>query len=98
MYTCFHIYETAVIIPYANWLDQQVSELGDEEQTEETLADSESVFIAFPFTIKAVQSDFYRATDTEWLEYVKISKDKTLQKKVQRMLPQPFADRLNRRS
>jgi hypothetical protein len=66
------------------WLEDEVQNLPPEERKalEEEEEQRPAAFIAFPFTTHAVKPPPYSRRDPEWLEFVKLSKDKSLLKKI----------------
>ncbi|OLN81497.1 hypothetical protein CCHL11_10311 [Colletotrichum chlorophyti] len=82
---CWHLYWSTVLNPFFRHVDREYESLSaaekkalDDEMEEET----EPWFIPFPFTTKQVAQPPYKGTDPEWQQYVRISKDKELQKRI----------------
>lgn len=80
VFGCYALYSSVVISPLIKWVDDHEDELSAEERKE--MDELEPLFVAFPFTIKAVQPLPYAGTDPEWTEFVKLSKDDKLQRRI----------------
>ena len=76
------IYTSVVLAPVAKWLDKELDEM---EQMDDKELETDPIFIAFPFTTKAVDSLPYRGTDEEWQTFIKVNKDQNLQMKIRSM-------------
>jgi hypothetical protein len=67
-------------------IEIEIQEGGEEEEEEEheesDFADESSLFIPLTWTKKLPRS-FYKGSDPEWQEFVKVSKDKARHKKIQ---------------
>ncbi|TDZ39953.1 hypothetical protein CTRI78_v010402 [Colletotrichum trifolii] len=83
---CWNLYWSTVLNPFLRHVDKEYDSLSaaekkalDEEMDEEEI---EPWFIPFPFTTKRVTQPPYKATDPEWQQFVRISKDKKLQQQM----------------
>jgi hypothetical protein len=75
------VFSSVVLSPLAKVAEELDKELDVEEQKEPD-KQGESIFIPFPGTTNMVQPPPYSYKDPEWSEFVKISKDRALQKKL----------------
>lgn len=85
---CWHLYTSAVISPLLRQIDKLEASLSSKEKEEldKEMDDVDnSIFIAFPFTTKQINSRPYTGSDPEWLQFGVISKDKRLMKKIRSM-------------
>lgn len=76
---CYSVFSSVVLSPLAELAEELEKELDAEEQAE-LEKQEDSIFIPFPGTTKMVQPPPYGYKDPEWSEFVKISKNRDLQK------------------
>ncbi|KAK3693413.1 hypothetical protein B0T22DRAFT_525771 [Podospora appendiculata] len=77
---CYSIYATLVLVPLLRALEdavEAVPETKDDEEAEDTI-----LFLPLPLTTTKLDPQPYSGKDPEWLEFVRIAKDKELQKDV----------------
>jgi hypothetical protein len=83
---CYTIFVNVVFAPLdklADELEADKSKQGQQAADEEEEGDENSIlFIPFPGTTKAVTPKPYKGSDPEWQEYIKISKDTELGKRI----------------
>ncbi|UQC87590.1 uncharacterized protein CLUP02_13107 [Colletotrichum lupini] len=83
---CWHIYWSTVLNPFFRHVDREYEKLSPAEKKalDEEIAqeDAEPWFIPFPFTTKSVNQPPYKGSDPEWLEFVKLSKQKGTQTQI----------------
>lgn len=80
IYVSYGIYYKCVLEPLLSVLDD-----GEELDLPEPPADEEEIkplFIPFPGTTKQLKPVAYRGSDPEWQEFIRISKDMDLVKRV----------------
>lgn len=69
-----------------DFLEQEYDNLPDEdkEQIEREAAEDEGVlfFLPMPFTTSLVSGQPYKSTDPEWAMFLKVNKDRKLQKEI----------------
>lgn len=82
VYGCYAAYTTVVLSPVARWVEDEEEKLTAEERKALEEGTDATAFIAFPLTTHAVQPPPYSGRDPEWLEFVKLSKNKPLQQKI----------------
>jgi hypothetical protein len=76
---CYGLFSSVVLSPLVKIGEEFDKDLNEEERRELD-KQGESIFIPFPGTTKMVQPPPYNYNDPEWGEFVKISRDETLQK------------------
>ncbi|KAK3335216.1 hypothetical protein B0T19DRAFT_2713 [Cercophora scortea] len=79
-YGCYSVYATLVLVPLLRALEdavEDVPESKDDEEAEDTI-----LFLPLPLTTTKLDPQPYSGKDPEWLEFVRIAKDKELQKDV----------------
>lgn len=87
VFGCYGVYASLVLSPVVKWLDENEKELTAHERKE--MIEVEPLFIALPFTIRAKEPPPYTSNDPEWKEFVKISRDRKLQRKLRGKRAQP---------
>lgn len=85
-YICAHIYIALVIDPLSDWLEQEYEALSEEDKDQIAKESEEDggdlLFLPFPFTKKLVQEPPYRSSDPEWAMFLKVNKDRKLQREI----------------
>lgn len=81
-YGCYNIYTTVVLSPVARWVEDEQEKLTAEERKALEEGPDVAAFIPFPLTTYAVQPPPYSGRDPEWLEFVKLSKNKPLNQRI----------------
>jgi hypothetical protein len=76
-YVGIKIYERVVLDPLDRALEQEMKDMPAEDLEQE-----KALFIPFPGTTKQLRPRPYRGNDPEWKEFIKFSKDRSLQDKV----------------
>lgn len=87
-YGCYVAYTSVVLSPVARWVEDEEEKLTAEERKALEEGTDATAFIAFPLTTHAVQPPPYSGRDPEWLEFVKLSKNKALQQRIRGECPQ----------
>ncbi|KAH8681985.1 hypothetical protein BX600DRAFT_33204 [Xylariales sp. PMI_506] len=90
-YACYQIYSTSVFGILNKFLDEQENEIRkmppkERKKLEEELDKVEPIMIPLPFTTTLVDPKPYKATDPEWIRFVKLSKNPELINKVKQYL------------
>ncbi|KZL79049.1 hypothetical protein CI238_06847, partial [Colletotrichum incanum] len=88
---CWHIYWSTVLNPFFRHVDREYENLSAAEKKaldEEMEEEAEPWFIPFPFTTKSVSQPPYKASDPEWQQFIKLSKDKEAQQQIRSHLSQ----------
>ncbi|KAH8905798.1 hypothetical protein BR93DRAFT_928371 [Coniochaeta sp. PMI_546] len=82
LYGCYVAYTTVVLSPVARWVEDEEEKLTAEERKALEEGADAAAFIPFPLTTHAVQPPPYSGRDPEWLEFVKLSKNKPLLQRI----------------
>jgi hypothetical protein len=81
-YGCYAAYTSVVLSPVARWVENEEERMTPQERKALEEGADATAFIAFPFTTHTVQPPPYSGRDPEWVEFVKLAKNKSLLKKI----------------
>jgi hypothetical protein len=71
-----------VLSPLVRWLEDEEANLSPRQRKELDALDDLDTFFPLPLTTRTIQPPPYSGQDPEWHEYIKISKNKALQKQI----------------
>jgi hypothetical protein len=87
---CYQVWASVVLDPLLDWFDELEQKLTEEERREmmeEMEDDDEPIyFLPFPFGLQSVKAPPYKGSDPEWDMFVKVNRDKNLQKEIKQEL------------
>jgi len=82
------VFDKVVFEPLYKWWDEHGEELQEERRRTQKKDDGEEevlLFIPFPLTLERFEPQPYTGRDPEWLEFVRISKDRDMLDKIRSM-------------
>ncbi|KAH9883274.1 hypothetical protein F4778DRAFT_748064 [Xylariomycetidae sp. FL2044] len=75
-YACYQVYSVSVFGTLNRALNEQVAQMSEKERKEFDEEELDPMFIPLPGTTRMVEPKPYRASDPEWLAFVKLNKDR----------------------